>query len=184
MPFYPLRLPIQKVSYGVVPFPPAGFFPAPHNIFLAFHYTSYSRKNLNLYAFPEGRGFPGPSLAIALILCQNNRIGKNMSDEDAYVWSSDEGDMRKKNKDPGPPPSDGTVRVQRETKGRKGKTVTVVYGLPLPQDDLEELAAELKKRCGTGGSAKNGRIIIQGDQTASLMESLKEKGYTVKRSGG
>jgi translation initiation factor 1 len=79
---------------------------------------------------------------------------------------------------------DGIVRVRREVKGRRGKTVTTLSGIPLSEDELRALAGELKRRCGTGGSAKNGVIEIQGDHRETLVESLREKGYSVKLAGG
>lgn len=79
---------------------------------------------------------------------------------------------------------DGIVRVRREKKGRRGKTVTTVTGVPLPSDALLDLAGELKRRCGSGGSAKNGVIEIQGDKSDELVSELEARGYTVKRSGG
>lgn len=82
------------------------------------------------------------------------------------------------------PAGDGIVRVQREKKGRKGKTVTTVSGVPLDADALRDLAGELKRRCGTGGSVKDGVIEIQGDHRDTLVASLEERGYTVKRAGG
>jgi translation initiation factor 1 len=79
---------------------------------------------------------------------------------------------------------DGIVRVRRETKGRKGKTVTTVSGVPLPSDDLRDLAADLKRRCGSGGSTKDGVIEIQGDHRDVLVVALEERGFEVKRAGG
>lgn len=79
---------------------------------------------------------------------------------------------------------DGVVRVGRETKGRKGKGVTLISGVPLPADELKQLAKELKQKCGTGGTLKDGVIEIQGDHRDALIELLKAKGWTVKRSGG
>ena len=79
---------------------------------------------------------------------------------------------------------DGVVRVGRETKGRKGKGVTVISGIPLPPDDLKMLARALKQKCGTGGTVKDGIIEIQGDQRDLLVELLQARGWTVKRSGG
>lgn len=76
------------------------------------------------------------------------------------------------------------VRVGRETKGRKGKGVTVVTGIPLPDKELRRLAKELKQRCGCGGTLKNGVIEIQGDQRDLLLEVLHQQGWNVKRSGG
>ncbi|MEC8051579.1 MAG: translation initiation factor Sui1 [Myxococcota bacterium] len=80
--------------------------------------------------------------------------------------------------------SDGIVRVGRETKGRKGKAVTVVTGLPLDAVALKALAKDLKSRCGTGGTIKGGVIEIQGEHRDLLMEELQKRGYKVRRSGG
>lgn len=85
---------------------------------------------------------------------------------------------------PGKTASDGVVRVSRETQGRKGKGVTVISGLGLPPSELETLATELKKRCGSGGSAENGRIEIQGDHRERLVEELTRRGWKAKRAGG
>jgi translation initiation factor 1 len=79
---------------------------------------------------------------------------------------------------------DGIVRVGRETKGRKGKGVTVVTGINLDDAKLKELATSLKQKCGAGGTIKDGVIEIQGDHRDRLIEELQKKGYTVKRSGG
>ena len=82
------------------------------------------------------------------------------------------------------PSGDGVVRVSRETKGRKGKGVTVVTGVPLDPNALKELARQLKQRCGTGGTVKDGTIEIQGDHRDVLVEELQKQGWTVRRSGG
>lgn len=79
---------------------------------------------------------------------------------------------------------DGVVRVRRETKGRRGKAVTVITGVPLEHDRLLKLAQELKQKCGSGGTVKDCVIELQGDHHDKLMEELKKRGYTVKRSGG
>jgi predicted translation initiation factor SUI1 len=76
------------------------------------------------------------------------------------------------------------VRVGRETKGRRGKGVTIVSDVPLNDAGLHELAAKLKQRCGTGGTVKDGRIEIQGDQRERLTAELEKMGYQVKRVGG
>ena len=76
------------------------------------------------------------------------------------------------------------MRVGRETRGRKGKGVTVVKGLPLAGAELDELATRLKKRCGSGGTVDAGTIEIQGDHRDTLVAELGRLGYTVKRSGG
>jgi translation initiation factor 1 len=79
---------------------------------------------------------------------------------------------------------DGIVRVRRESKGRGGKTVTVVVGVPLAGEALRSLAGELKRRCGTGGTVKEGNIEIQGDHADLLVAELQKRGYAVKRAGG
>lgn len=84
---------------------------------------------------------------------------------------------------PAAPRGDGIVRVGRETSGRKGKGVTVVTGLPLVGPDLEKLGAELKKRCGSGGTVKDGVIEIQGDHRDTIVALLTARGWKVKRSG-
>jgi translation initiation factor 1 len=85
---------------------------------------------------------------------------------------------------PGKASGGGAVRVSRETQGRKGKGVTVITGLGLPPDELDALATELKKRCGSGGSAADGRIEIQGDHRDRLVEELTRRGWPAKRAGG
>lgn len=82
------------------------------------------------------------------------------------------------------PPNDGVVRVSRESKGRKGKGVSLVTGVPLQAEELKTLAKELKQKCGTGGTVKDGVIEIQGDHRDALVEMLMAKGWTVKRVGG
>ncbi len=82
------------------------------------------------------------------------------------------------------PKGDGIVRIQRETKGRKGKGVTLITGVPLAGDELKTLAKSLKQKCGTGGTVKNGVIEIQGDHRDILLKELQERGYQVKKAGG
>ena len=76
------------------------------------------------------------------------------------------------------------VRVGREIKGRAGKGVSVISGLPLRGDALEQLATQLKKRCGSGGTVRDGSIEIQGDHRDTLVAELIKLGYAAKRSGG
>jgi translation initiation factor 1 len=78
----------------------------------------------------------------------------------------------------------GAVRVGRETQGRKGKGVTVISGLPLAPEALEQLATQLKKRCGSGGTVRDGLIEIQGDHRDVLVAELTRLGWPAKRSGG
>jgi translation initiation factor 1 len=79
---------------------------------------------------------------------------------------------------------DGQVRVERQTKGRKGKGVSLISGVPLPEKELKELAKELKQKCGCGGTVKNGLIEIQTDKRDLLIEELQKKGYQSKKAGG
>lgn len=79
---------------------------------------------------------------------------------------------------------DGVVRVGRETKGRKGKGVTLITGVMLDQEGLRKLARQLKQRCGSGGTIKEGIIEIQGDHRDTLIDELQKKGWKVKRMGG
>ena len=82
------------------------------------------------------------------------------------------------------PEGDGIARVRRESKGRGGKTVTTISGVPLAIDALQELASALKKRCGCGGSLKDGVIEIQGDHVELLIAELIKRGFKAKKSGG
>ena len=81
-------------------------------------------------------------------------------------------------------PADGTVRLRRETKGRGGGTVIVISGIPLGGPALKELAGALKKRCGCGGTIKDGIIEIQGDHRDTLLLELQSRGFRVKLAGG
>jgi len=81
-------------------------------------------------------------------------------------------------------PKDGVVRIQRETKGRKGKTVTTISGLPLEERELQDLARRLKQCCGAGGSIVNGVIEIQGDHRKAILEEIRRQGYPAKLAGG
>ena len=79
---------------------------------------------------------------------------------------------------------DGTVRVGRETKGRRGKAVTVVTGAPLDGPGLADLAKRLKNLCGAGGTVRNGVIEVQGDHRDRIVAELAGRGWTVRKSGG
>ncbi|MCK4837899.1 MAG: translation initiation factor Sui1 [Desulfobulbaceae bacterium] len=82
------------------------------------------------------------------------------------------------------PKGDGVVRISRETKGRKGSGVSLISGLPLAGAGLKKLAKQLKQKCGSGGSVKNGVIEIQGDHREFLKGELEKQGYKVKLAGG
>src|SRR3954453_13481020 len=103
------------------------------------------------------------------------------------VYSSSDGDLRKA-RDPGVTRAranaGGRVKVRREVAGRRGKGVTTVSGLPLVDDELRALAGRLKKRCGVGGSVKDGVIELQGDHRDTVMGVLRAEGYDVVSAGG
>ena len=82
------------------------------------------------------------------------------------------------------PRGDSVVRVRRETGNRGGKTVTTIHGVPVVDTALKELAGELKRMCGTGGTVKDGVIEIQGDHRDKIVAALAKRGYTVKLAGG
>jgi translation initiation factor 1 len=81
-------------------------------------------------------------------------------------------------------PADGCVRVSRETKGRKGKGVTLVTGLRLAPEQMDALCRELKQRCGAGGSVKSGVVELQGDHRDVVLAELQARGFTAKLAGG
>jgi translation initiation factor 1 len=82
------------------------------------------------------------------------------------------------------PATDGIVRVSHETKGRKGKGATTISGVPVSDDELRALAGRLKKRCGVGGSVKDGVIELQGDHRDVVVEVLRGEGYDPVLAGG
>ncbi|MCJ2377154.1 stress response translation initiation inhibitor YciH [Vibrio sp. ZSDZ34] len=100
------------------------------------------------------------------------------------VYSTETGRIKPEETKPVRPKGDGVVRIIKQTKGRKGKGVSIVTGLDLDDTALKLLAAELKKTCGCGGSVKDGNIEIQGDVRDKLKLTLEKKGHTVKLSGG
>lgn len=108
--------------------------------------------------------------------------------ESRRVYSTADGDLRKavepKGRRHAAPnvPNDGIVRVSRETSGRRGKTVTVVRGLP-PRE-LASVASDLKRQCGSGGAVKEGVVEIQGDHRPKVVARLESQGYRVKLAGG
>ena len=83
-----------------------------------------------------------------------------------------------------PPAGDGIVRVSRETKGRGGKAVTLVRGVPLAGEELAALGKRLRSACGAGGTVKDGVLEVQGDHVERVMALLQQQGLKVKRTGG
>ena len=79
---------------------------------------------------------------------------------------------------------DGVIRVARETKGRAGKGVTLIKGMPLTEPELKDVASRMKQLCGTGGTVKDGVIEIQGDNRDKLLAWLLAQGYKAKMAGG
>ena len=117
-----------------------------------------------------------------------------MSNTNKTVWSSEDGDLRKKtNLTPSPspgrrgeslPPQQQTVYLHRESSGRAGKAVTLVKKLILSEEALKALAKKLKQECGTGGTVKDGVIEIQGEHREKIVDVLQKLGYKVKIAGG
>ncbi|MCF3111553.1 translation initiation factor [Niabella sp. CC-SYL272] len=114
-------------------------------------------------------------------------MAKNKSDQHGFVYSTNP-DF-KFEQDAGNqetlPPAQQRLRIQLETKHRGGKTASVILGFAGTDEDLQDLAKKLKSFCGTGGNAKDGEIIIQGDHRDKLLQWFQKNGYTqVKKSGG
>ncbi len=99
------------------------------------------------------------------------------------VYSTDVGRVKKEVTKP-EVVGDGNVRVRPEKKGRGGKVVTVISGLPMAVNDLKAFAKQLKKRSGGGGAVKDGNIELQGDHVDIMVDHLKKEGFDAKRSGG
>lgn len=102
------------------------------------------------------------------------------------VYSTESGRIKQNGPAQKVPPqkSDGFVRLRREVKGRGGGTVIVISGIPLPSPQIKELAGALKKKCGCGGTIKDGIIEIQGDHRDTLSAELQARGFKVKLAGG
>ena len=108
----------------------------------------------------------------------------NNDNNSRLVYSTDSGRIDEPKAAVVRPKGDGIVRIQRQTSGRKGKGVCLITGVDLDDAALDKLAAELKKKCGCGGSVKDGVIEIQGDKRDMLKQLLEAKGMKVKLAGG
>lgn len=115
-----------------------------------------------VYSTDKGRICPQCQKPAAQCKCKRQRRTKGVSDR----------------------ANDGILRIRREVKGRKGKTVTTVSGFCTDAEELKALASKLKKQCGTGGTAKDGVITIQGDHRDVIREALQRLGFTAKLAGG
>lgn len=111
-----------------------------------------------------------------------------LKNESRTVWSSEQGDLRKQESSSrnvkSLPPNQQTVYLHRDSKGRGGKTVTLVKKLVLSEEDIKELAKKLKQVCGGGGTVKDDVIEIQGEHREKIAEALVRMGYKVKIAGG
>jgi translation initiation factor 1 len=111
-----------------------------------------------------------------------------MKDNHRTVWSSDQGDLRKKDdaskQHQSLPPNQQTIYLHRDSKGRHGSPMTLVKNLVLSQEEMKSLAKRLKQACGSGGTVKEGIIEIQGEHREKIAEELKKIGYKVKIAGG
>lgn len=107
-----------------------------------------------------------------------------MSKESRLVYSTDQGRIKEASPTGAADTGDGIVRLMRETKGRKGKGVTLITGLDLPAPALKALAKQLKQQCGVGGAIKEGVVEIQTDDRQKLKTLLEQQGFTVKLAGG
>ena len=139
--------------------PPAGFFGSGHDGQQRGSRVKRRRGGGFVYSSEEGRLCPSCCRPVAECVCVGERRRRR-------------------------PSTGGTVRVSRQTKGRKGKGVTVVSGLPLSDAELAELGADLKRRCGSGGTVKAGVIEIQGDHRDVVVAELAARGWRAKRAGG
>ena len=122
-----------------------------------------SRDGATVYSSQYGRMCPHCGLSEKRCVCRANPRG-------AAATTAETGD--------------GVVRLRREKKGRGGKVVTTATGIPLPAAELRDLAKQLRRRCGSGGTVKQGVVEIQGDHLETLLTLLEEHGYRVAIAGG
>ena len=135
--------------------------------------SSKSSNNANsrvVYCTDSGRLCPDCGQTLTQCRCKKGKSSKE---------SKAEGSAQQQKS-----PSDGIVRLRRETKGRKGAGVTLVDGLNAEDDELKQIAKKLKQLCGSGGAIKNGSVEIQGDHRDKINVWLSAQGYRVKLAGG
>jgi len=110
---------------------------------------------------------------------KNNRKGVVFSTNQEYDYEYDEHEEMETL-----PPKEQTLRILLDRKSRKGKTVTIIEGFVGTEEDLKDLGKMLKSKCGVGGTAKNGEILIQGEFRDKIITLLQQEGYKTKRVGG
>ena len=114
-------------------------------------------------------------------------MSKKNKNTEGVVYSTDPGFQYQYNDEPEiqtPEPKHQDLRVQLDKKQRGGKAVTLITGFIGTETDLEILGKKLKQKCGTGGAAKNGEILVQGDFRDKIIEMLRNDGFKVKKAGG
>ncbi|MCL1078301.1 stress response translation initiation inhibitor YciH [Parashewanella spongiae] len=108
----------------------------------------------------------------------------NLDPNVSLVFSTETGRVTTPDTPTRAPTGDGIIRIHRDTKGRKGKGVSIIQGLQLDSVALKKLAQKLKKQCGCGGTVKDFNIEVQTDNRDQLKSLLEKMGYTVKLAGG
>ncbi|MBE8167047.1 MAG: stress response translation initiation inhibitor YciH [Shewanella sp.] len=108
----------------------------------------------------------------------------NLDPNVSLVFSTETGRISTPETQPKAPIGDGIIRIHRDTKGRKGKGVSIIQGLQLDSVELKTLAQKLKKQCSCGGTVKDFNIEVQTDNREQLKSLLQKMGYTVKLAGG
>ena len=122
-------------------------------------------KSVLVWSSESGKICPECGKPVSSCACRKKKNNKDKKSQNTY-------------------PDDGIIRIMRETKGHKGKTVTVVGNTPFKEKELKEFAKKLKSRCGTGGSIRDGEILIQGDHRQVILDELTKQGFKAKMAGG